>query len=408
MIATADARKPMTTAIPGECEIGEPVMPTRPHICFVALHAYPAISSRTDLQHIGGAEVQQSLIGRALCGRGYGISFITYDHGQADGIVHDGIRVLKTCPSHAGLQGLRFFTPRWSTLHQAMRRADADIYYQRTAGCETGQVALWCKLNGRPFIFAAASDSNCDPTMPDLPTWRERALYNYGLHRAALVLSQTNTQQLRFAEHFGITSPVVRSCADDPYAGREVRRTIPASRPPRLLWVGRIVGSKKRFDWFLQLADLCSQFEFHVVGDAKDGDSSMKELLREAKRCANVRLWGRVSHADIGKVYEDAELLVCTSSTEGFPNTFLEAWARGLPVLSTVDPDELITRHRLGATASTVDGLARAAAGLLGDQQAWEQCSLQARRYFLEHHSISATVASLETIIARLCETERR
>src|SRR6266478_2457325 len=144
----------------------------RSSVCFVSPKAYPVISGRSDLGQISGAEVQQDLIARELVRRGYATRFITYDLGQPDGVDCRGIQVYKMCRPRAGLPGLRFLHPQWTSLWRAMARADARVYYQRTAGCETGQSALWCRLHGRRFIFAVASDSDCDPRGAFLDTAR--------------------------------------------------------------------------------------------------------------------------------------------------------------------------------------------------------------------------------------------
>lgn len=64
-------------------------------ICFVALKAYGLLSGRDDLQHVGGAEVQQVPIARELVKRGYAVSFVASDHRQPDGEVVDRIRVFR-------------------------------------------------------------------------------------------------------------------------------------------------------------------------------------------------------------------------------------------------------------------------------------------------------------------------
>ena len=112
----------------------------KPSICFVALNAYNVLSSRKDIKHTGGAEVQQMQIASWLMNQGYSVSFVTLDHGQPDDVDIDGTRVFKAYAREDGIRGLRFIYPRWSGLWAAMARADADVYYQRGPECETGQV----------------------------------------------------------------------------------------------------------------------------------------------------------------------------------------------------------------------------------------------------------------------------
>jgi hypothetical protein len=58
-----------------------------------------------------------------------------------------------------------------------------------------------------------------------------------------------------------------------------------------------------------------------------------------------------------------------TALGEGFPNTFIQAWLRGTPVLSLeVDPDSLLADGRLGLCSnSSSDQLIRDLHTLLGD-----------------------------------------
>jgi hypothetical protein len=149
----------------------------KPSICFVAPNAYGLLSGRKDILHIGGAEEQQqAILGRAMAKRGHSVSFVTLDHGQPDGIQHDGITVYVAYAKGAGLPGLRFFYPRWTGLWAAMWRANADVYYKRCADYEVGQAAHWCRWHRRRFIFSAASDTDCLAQLPLLDSARERCL----------------------------------------------------------------------------------------------------------------------------------------------------------------------------------------------------------------------------------------
>ena len=75
----------------------------KPSVCFVALNAYDRLSGRKDVAHIGGAERQQVLLARELAARGYRVSFMAPDHGQGEGIQHEGIKIYRAYVPSAGL-----------------------------------------------------------------------------------------------------------------------------------------------------------------------------------------------------------------------------------------------------------------------------------------------------------------
>jgi glycosyltransferase involved in cell wall biosynthesis len=372
---------------------------SKPSICFVALNAYPALSRREDVHHIGGAEVQQLRIARWLVRRGHAVSFVTLDHGQPDGVTLNDIRVFKAYAPDAGIRGLRFISPRWSGLGAAMARADADLYYQRTAGCETGQVALWCRLHRRKFIFAAASDSDCDVRLPPVKPWRERLLYRLGVKMADVITTQTTAQQRMLRENMGLASVVIRNCGGASAAG-SARPPLLAGDPAslRVLWVGRI-SEKKRFEWFCDVAERCPDIPFDVVGTGVPGSSYARPLLVRAAGLANVKMHGYAPYVEMPTYYRNCHVLCCTSPYEGFPNTFLEAWAQGIPVVSTFDPDGVIAAHCLGWVAREVDGLVRCLRSVIQSPEIWRRASGASKQYYQENHTPEACLPRLERLL---------
>lgn len=373
----------------------------KPSICFVAPNNYAILSSRSDLGHIGGTEIQQPMIARELLRRGYKVSFVTLDHGQPDGVEHDGLRVFKAYVRDAGLPIVRFLYPRWTSLWRAMSRANGDIYYQMNAGGETGQVAAWCMVNRRPFVFAAASDSDCDAALPYLKSRRERMLYRYGLRRADRVIAQTRAQQVRFLDSMGIESILIRSCSMDRRGASGPVGKMPSAGMKRLLWVGRF-AVEKRPEMLLDLAETCPEYQFDLVGAASGDTSVANALIDRAKQLRNVTLHGRVDHQEMGRYFERASLLLCTSAWEGYPNTFMEAWVYGVPTVSTVDPDDVISQSDLGAVAATVAGLRHAVKRLLEEPETYRKCSGNARAFYEENHKVTATVDAYDRLFCDL------
>ena len=366
-------------------------------ICFVSLNNYAVLSGDPSVFHIGGAEVQQMHIAHGLAKRGHKVSFVTLDHGQPDGVEIDGIRVFKAYGPTAGIQRLRFLHPRWTGLCGAMRRADAQVYYQRTAASESGQVCWWCRRNRRPFIFSLASDNDCDPRLPALSSRMEKGLYRYALRHADLIVSQTKKQQSALKQWLGRDSVVIPSCR--PVADSAVQALRP-SRPvgrPRILWVGRLIECK-RAELCLDLAQRCPEVLFDIVGDPNAKSSYARAIRERSKQLPNVTMHGSIPYRLMDEMYRQSAILLCTSSTEGFPNTFLEAWSRARPVVSTFDPDGLIAERGLGVAAVDVPGLIAGLRGLLASPERWHQASRNAYRYCMENHTVDAVMPRLERI----------
>ncbi len=105
---------------------------------------------------------------------------------------------------------------------------------------------------------------------------------------------------------------------------------------------------------------------------------------------------GAVRYADSGALFDRAKIFLNTSSIEGFPNTFLQAWIRGVPVVSFFDPDSLVQRLPLGHIANSVDDMREAIRGLLEDDvdRAADRAPRARIRHARIHHAASPPVTS--------------
>lgn len=373
----------------------------KPSVCFVAPKGYAALSAEPDVRHIGGAEVQQALIARGLADRGFRIRFVTLDVGQGDDCVTDGIWVYRSYRADAGLPVVRFLHPRATRIWRAMGRADADVYYQRTSDSLTGIVAAFCRWKGRVFVFGVGALGDCQPDLPYCPTRRERLLYRYGLTSADAVVAQTATQQRLLRSHFRVNSAVISSCCREP-----ADRSGPAGDDrPRALWIGRL-ATEKRMNMLLDVAERCPDVAFDVIGDGPDRPD-VAAFKTRASSLVNVALRGYVPYAEMPQVYERGTVLINTSVSEGFPNTFLEAWSRGIPVATTFDPDGIVATNQLGFHADTVDDLGRAVRTLCFDRDVRTRFVVNARDYFRSHHTIEAAATAYDRLFTNLADRPR-
>ena len=335
--------------------VGQSTAPTtrRVNVCFIAHLSWGEMTGG-HTGGFGGIQRQLALMARWFAARGHTVSLLTFDEGQPDEVVIDGIRVIKMCRSTEGLPGARFFHPRWSSLVRAMRRADAEVYYQNTAECVTGQAALWCRLNGRGFAFSVANDWDCEPAAIQRMQRRERLLYIYGLRNADAVICQTRHQQELLRTIQRVQSVVIPM--PSPPIGVGYTPMSPDPEKLRVVWVGRVVEAK-RLEMLLDLASLAPDITFEVAGAPTRATAYALAVMERAQSLPNVRMLGRVERDEIPGLYKGAACLCCTSVHEGFPNTFLEAWCQGIPVVSTFDPDGVIAERDLGGVGADAAGI---------------------------------------------------
>jgi glycosyltransferase involved in cell wall biosynthesis len=369
----------------------------KPSICFVSPDNFAALVDDPKYGRIGGAEVQQMLIGKELAKRGHRVSFITFDHGQDDKLEIDGMHIIKAYNENVGIPALRFVHPRLTRLWHAMKTANADIYYQRTSDSITGIVAAFCRHAHRKFVFSIACDYDCMADLPYFATRHARVLYRYGLRRASLVIAQTVTQQKLLHENFNVNSTVIPNCVLDYghcYNGTVVTTS---ARKKRLLWIGGFTPVK-RLELLLDVAEQNQDLQFDVVGDGDRQSDYVQRLRSRAKTIPNIHLHGRIPHGNIPPFYQQTDALICTSLVEGFPNIFLEAWSHGIPVFSTFDPDNLIAKEGLGKTGKDVSELATGIRELLDSTDQWRNASKSAREYFRQNHSVDKALEQYERV----------
>ena len=326
---------------------------------------------------------------------------LTWDEGDdSSDEVFDGVEVIKICRRRAGLPGFRFFHPKWTGLIRAMGQAGADVYYHNCGECVTGQIALWCRGNGKGFVFSSANDTDCDPDLPELRSVRDRWLYRYGLQKADARIVQTERQQQSLREQFGLDSIVIPMPCPD-LLERPFDHGIPPATP-RVLWMARVCR-QKRPDRLLELAEMCPDWQFDLAGPVSE-EAYSQAIMERAKGLRNVIMHGAVPRDQVRRFYERASVFCSTSDYEGFPNTFLEAWSLGLPMISTFDPDGLIAQRRLGVVVQNMAGMKTAIDFLLKAPGQYRQMSQNARRYYLENHTLEAVMPQFERVLCEVAE----
>jgi glycosyltransferase involved in cell wall biosynthesis/ubiquinone/menaquinone biosynthesis C-methylase UbiE len=364
-------------------------------ICIVANNAYGALTGE-ESGHIGGVERQTALFSQWLTKRGHKVSVITWNEGGAAVESIHGVEIIKLCKVSDGIPILRFFTPRWTSLNRALSTSNADIYYHNCIESLTGQIALWCKKKHKPFIYSTASETDCRPDLMLKKDFKERNLFKCGLKNANLIIAQTNRQKALLKENFNLDSIVIPMPGTpaidyDQYAIESEQFT-----QNKIIWIGRIC-EVKRLEWFIKAAEELSFFKFEVIGPVDRTNRKYDKLINQIETMPNISFLGRINRDELHKIYKHAAVLCCTSISEGFPNTFLEAWSYQTPVVTTFDPDNIIQKEKLGIAVSNIPDLVNALSLIMNNVELRSSYAKNALHYYTENHSLERVMLQFES-----------
>jgi glycosyltransferase involved in cell wall biosynthesis len=199
----------------------------------------------------------------------------------------------------------------------------------------------------------------------------------HGVRRMRWCLTQNVVQAQRLEQSFGRESARMVSGHDLP--PDDARR-----EEPLVLWVGN-PGMNKRPELFVDVARRCAGVRCVMIGDR---DHAQRDGLPDLPD--NLEHRGRLPFDETLRWFDRAALFVNTSVDEGFPNTFVQAWLRGVPVLTLgVDPDGVIARHGLGEVCADPEALAARVRALLADDEARARLGRNAREYAARHHTVA-------------------
>jgi glycosyltransferase involved in cell wall biosynthesis len=374
----------------------------KPHICFVAPHAWPVFSRDPSIQVVGGAEVQQSILARLFQRAGYRVSMITLDFGQPARVEVDGVTVHKTYRPDSGIPVVRFLHPRLTTVWRALGDVDADIYYHRSSAMLAGIVAEFCRRNRKRSIFAGASDMDFVPGKEQIRFARDRWLYQHGVRTVDAIVAQNTKQVETCREHYGRDAILIPSCYQLPAESRS--RSGPEGGDT-VLWCGT-VHKYKRPEILLELARRLPHRKFVMVG-GQGVDETLrvpyyKRILGEARTLGNVEATGFLPLAQVEPYFDRAHVFVNSSEYEGMPNTFMQAWARGIPTVATVDVGARRGGELIYKQFENVEEAAAEIERLFEDRLHWQRASARVREYFESTHSANEVLARYARVFDQL------
>lgn len=353
---------------------------------------------------MGGAEYQTALLAQGLAARGHPTVFVatradmdrTYCIGDVDVEEVSGLRVT----------GLKKFRARMFELFEQYK---PDVCYVRIFP-ETAELSEICRKYDVPIVSVTCGGMET-----------KRLLL--GHHPRETIAHLRSGEFLRHLQSFHSVADTDAHVCNTAEFATMMRTQFPERLihtiynatpiPPeseihtepgnRVIWVNNI-KRWKRPEWFIDLAERLPRFEFAMIGDMYTNRYGRKIRSRIEHGPTNLQYLGRLPIEAVNREICRSDLLVYTSmpGREGFGNSFLQAWSRAVPTVSTFPLDGIPERERIGRYAPTMESLIGAIDELMTTTEERMTMGRRARQYVIDHHQIDLMVERYTDLFANL------
>lgn len=242
-------------------------------------------------------------------------------------------------------------------------------------------LSIFAKLFNTKLVFFSASDVNFEPGKELVGSKFNRKLYQYSIRHIEYFVTQNQFQHDTLFNNYSKNSLIMFNIwGETP----QIKNTLQFKRD--VVWVANF-RRLKRAEWVINVADKMPNHFFVLAGGCSD-ESYYNDMKNRSENESNIRFLGGISFSYSNQLIAGAKVLLCTSLFEGFPNTFLQAWSSGIPVISTVDPSGIIAENKLGEVVSNEEELFVALNRMLSDAQYYKNISTSITKFFKENHTV--------------------
>jgi len=295
----------------------------------------------------GGAEYQSHFIAKYLKNK-YDIFFISIGQEKEVIIHEEGFKIY--CLKKPYLLG-KFLG--WFLLNRKITnildREIPDYIYQRIGFAGTGIAAHYCKRSNCELLFHSSSQK--DAKIKFFENLRnpfnviDKLFYYYGLKNTDFLITQTQQVADEILKKYKRRSDLtLYNFGEMPK--EDLNKCY--SSLIRVLWIGNVKISKGP-NTFFKIArefEYIKDIHFTMIGRTNSECFAKGNILK------NVDVIGEIPQQKVNEYLAESHILLNTSITEGFPNVFVQAWFRKVPVVSlNIDPDDIINSRKLGFCA---------------------------------------------------------
>jgi len=282
-------------------------------------------------------------------------------------------------------------------IYKMLKKINPDVIYQRVRSAYTGIAAFYAIKHNKNMIWHVSHDNDVKPFKINFKkqvifNYIDKMVAEYGIRNCRKIIGQTEHQNRLLMKHYA------RKCNAvipnfHPYPTHKIQK----ENPIKILWISNF-KDWKRPELFVKVAKHFERFDnvrFYMVG-RKQGKKYKTRIEDEIASIKNLAHLGERTLEEVNELFCQAHIFVNTSDFEGFPNTFIQAWMRRVPVVSlNVDPDNILKNYGIGFHSGSFKQLIKDTEMLIGNEELRNALGERAQKYAFKNHSL----ANIEKIV---------
>jgi len=296
----------------------------------------------------------------------------------------------------------KFFFCNYFELSRLLDYINPDVIYQRGDRAHLGIAAKWCKRKDKKLVWGISMNRNCRKSHVlnlktnffSYPCKIINGFFTfYGIKNASLIIAQTEYQKKLIQKNFNKDSIIVPNGLPVPPS------PFNKADPPIISWIANLKTFKQP-EIFIKLAENLQDLNVQFIYAGRPYESSyQKILLEKTRKLSNLKYLGEIPFKETNELLSKSSIFVNTSSTEGFSNTYLQAWMRETPVVTlNCDPDDLIKINKIGFHSGSFEQLIKDVRYLIENNDERRKMGSKAREYAIKNHDIKEIGKKYEQI----------
>lgn len=348
-------------------------------------------------QIVGGAEYQQYLIGCELQKHGYEVHYLFIDNGKP--IRNDANFHLIPIRKNTLLRKLigNYFFLNSIKVYRTIKKIAPLKILVRTGFSYVGIAGFYSRRHECQLIWHVASSKDLDKrkislSLRSISDYIEWKFLVYGIKNTDKIICQAMYQTSLLEKNYNKNCNLILPNLHPSPTGKFKKKQTEI----KILWIANL-KQLKRPELFIKLAEHIDDdnVTFIMIGRAST-EAWVTFVAEKTKLLKNFQYTGEFPIDEVNKILQESHILVNTSDYEGFPNTFIQAWLHGVPVVSlNVDPDNIIKNYKLGFHSSSFEQMEKDLRELITEKKLRQDFGANAYKYAQKNHCVDKQIHNL-------------